>query len=435
MYIYTVRAGDSVYQIARAGGVNANAIISANGLQSPDQIFAGQSLIIPAATRNYIVRPGDTLRKIAQKAGVLLQQVLQLNPQITNPNSLFAGQVLRLPSVRYGDIVVNGYCYPSIKEEVLADDLPHLSMLSVFGANVRANGDLTPMTNDARVIQKTKAAGVRPHLVITNLEEGKGFSQDIAGAVLRSPAAQANLLEQCMHLMRGKGYTGLDVDFEYVPAALRENLNCFLAKARAWMHDEGFLLTSAIPPKRKDDETGALTEGFDYWGEGKYNDYITIMTYEWGYQGGPPMAVAPVNEIRKVLDYAVTRMPRQKILMGIPNYGYDWKIPYTQGTNATVIQNPGGVAIAGRYGAEINYDDKSETPWFRYTESNGQQHEVWFEDARSIAAKLALVQEYGLGGVSYWTVNYPFAQNWTLLEDLYRVGLAHARLADKNTPP
>jgi len=107
--------------------------------------------------------------------------------------------------------------------------------------------------------------------------------------------------------------------------------------------------------------------------------------------------------------------------MGIPNYGYDWKIPWQQGTSATVVNNPGAVTVAARQGANIEFDEAAQTPWFRYTEAGGQRREIWFEDARSIRAKLLLVRELGVAGISYWTVNLPFAANWTLVGGMFRV--------------
>ena len=373
MTIHTVRPGDTVFKIARSHGIGMQALALANGLADPDRIIVGQSLVIPGTG---------------------------------------AG--------RRGELTVNGYCYPTIRDEALNEALKHLTFLSVFACQVSAAGELTPMQGDARVIERAKAAGVRPHMVIANIEEGRGFRPEVAQALLESTAAQVRLLEGCVRLMRERGYTGLDVDFEYVPAAVRDSLGCFLAKARAWMHDEGWLLTSAVPPKTADNQGGPLFEGFDFWAQGKYNDFVTLMTYEWGYQGGPPGPVAPIREVRRSVEFAMSRMPKGKILMGIPNYGYDWKIPWQEGASATVVNNPGAVAIAAQQGVNIEFDEKTQTPWFRYTEAGGQRHEVWFEDARSIRAKLELVRELGIAGVSYWTVGLPFAANWTLLEGMFR---------------
>lgn len=76
---------------------------------------------------------------------------------------------------------------------------------------------------------------------------------------------------------------------------------------------------------------------------------------------------------------------------------------------------------AARYYAAIRFDESVQAPWFRYVDERGQEHEVWFEDARSIRAKLSLVPEYGLRGVGYWNLMRPFPQNWVILNALYHI--------------
>lgn len=78
-------------------------------------------------------------------------------------------------------------------------------------------------------------------------------------------------------------------------------------------------------------------------------------------------------------------------------------------------------ALAADYGAEIQYDQTAQAPWFRYTDRAGVVHEVWFEDARSIQAKLALTRQYGLDGVGYWSLMRPFPQNWLVLDAQYDI--------------
>ena len=133
------------------------------------------------------------------------------------------------------------------------------------------------------------------------------------------------------------------------------------------------------------------------------------------------MAVAPLPNVRRVVEYALTEIPSEKLWLGIPNYGYDWRLPFVQGNKATSISNRYAVSLAQRYGAEIQYDTTAQTPWFRYTDENGIVHEVWFEDARSIQAKLNLISEYGLSGAGYWNMMRPFPQSWPLLSSNYLI--------------
>ena len=67
------------------------------------------------------------------------------------------------------------------------------------------------------------------------------------------------------------------------------------------------------------------------------------------------------------------------------------------------------------------FDETAKSPYFNYTDSLGKIHEVWFENARSTAARLQLVKDFNLGGVSYWTVNQFYAQNWRVLENMFNI--------------
>ncbi len=144
------------------------------------------------------------------------------------------------------------------------------------------------------------------------------------------------------------------------------------------------------------------------------------MTYEWGYTYGPPMAVAPVGAVRRVVEFALTQMDAAKILLGFPNYAYDWTLPFTAGaTRAQSIGNEAAPLLAAQYGAEIQFDTQSQTPYFTYLDEAGQPHEVWFEDVRSAQAKFALLSEYGLLGLGYWNFMRPFTAGFSLQNYLF----------------
>jgi spore germination protein len=145
------------------------------------------------------------------------------------------------------------------------------------------------------------------------------------------------------------------------------------------------------------------------------------MTYEWGYVYGEPMAISPYREVDAVLSYAVTRIPSEKILMGMPNYAYDWRTPWRQGDTANTITNNTALELALNNGAQIQFDNSAQAPYFTYTNNEGNNRVVWFEDAKSIDARLNLVTKYNLAGVSYWTINNFFPVNWAVLTNKFNV--------------
>lgn len=134
------------------------------------------------------------------------------------------------------------------------------------------------------------------------------------------------------------------------------------------------------------------------------------------------MAVAPLPSVRRVLDYALTEIPPGKIFLGIPNYGYDWPLPYEKGvTEAVTMGNLGSVQLAVSTGSEILFNEYSKSPYFYYTDIYGTEHVVWFEDVRSLYSKYSLVKENELRGCGYWNLMRPFPQNYLLLNSMFRI--------------
>lgn len=423
MIIHTVRPGDTIYGLSERFNVPVDSILSANGLANPDLLNVGQAIIIPQENQVHIVKSGQSLYSIAAMHGISLDELLRANPELTPPYTIYPGQAINIPGQqeKLGTIEVNGFLYPSISDSVLSRTLPHLTYVSIFSYNITVTGGLVPVTNDERIIRAARAAGVAPLLVLTNLEEGAGFNSELISNFFDDRNAWQTLITNLIDVMTRKNYYGLNIDFEYIPPKYRSAYNSFLRMVKSQISPAGFKLFTCLAPKISDTQIGTLYEAHDYAVHGEVSDRVIIMTYEWGYLYGPPMAVSPYNQIRRVLDYAVTRIPRNKLLMSMPGYGYDWTLPYVRGTAAVNLSNEEAAALAGRVGAEIQFDEDSRTPFFEYYDANGKEHIVWFDDARSADAKLRLVHEYGLAGVSYWTINAFWTQNWVVLESLYNV--------------
>jgi len=422
LVIYVVQPGDSIYDISQLYGISPQKIINDNNLENPNMLVPGQTIVVLTDSVQHTVSRGDSLYSIAKDYGVTLNDLISANPQISNPSKLVVGQVINVPvkGEQLGTIEVNGYALPNIENSVLQATLPNLTYLSIFSYQVRFDGSLSTI-NDTPLIQAALNAGVAPMMVITNIEEGASFSSELARVILTNEQVQSNLINNIIQTLRAKNYYGLDIDFEYIYPENREDYNRFLRRITSVLRPLGYIVTTAIAPKTNANQQGLLYEAHDYPAHGVIVDHVIIMTYEWGYLYGPPMAVAPINEVRKVLNYAVSVIPSEKILMGMPNYGYDWTLPYTTNSVARSMTNTGAIELAAKVGAEIQYDTKAQAPFFNYYDSQGRKHIVWFDDARSIRARLQLVDTYNLGGVSYWTINNYFPQNWLILNSLYNV--------------
>lgn len=146
-----------------------------------------------------------------------------------------------------------------------------------------------------------------------------------------------------------------------------------------------------------------------------------LMTYEWGYTYGPPMAVAPLNMVRRVVEYAVSAIPVEKISLGIPNYGYEWPLPYVRGTTkAQSISNREAVAGPSTMESRSGSTRRPGLPTF-VTGSTGSSMRSGLRMCGASQGKFGLIREYGLLGAGYWQLMNFFRPNWLLMEEEFRI--------------
>ena len=423
MKIHVVQAGESVWSIASDYGVDPDRLAADNEVPPSGALAVGQTLVVRFPRQVHVVRSGETLTSIAAAYGTSVRTLWRKNWPLGGSEQIYPGQVLVISdcSEPLGTAVSHGYAYPHIDSGLLHAQLPYLSTLAPFSYGLTADGRLHA-PEDAALLAAARQYGVQPVMSLSSLTEEGEFSTERAALVLTDSAVQDELIVEVFQVLRAKGYRGLDVDFEYLPASLAQPYAAFLHRLHRLLRSRGLFLWTALAPKTSASQTGILYEGHDYAAIGAAVDGALLMTYEWGYAQGPPMAVTPLPSVRAVLDYAVTAIPPEKLLLGIPNYGYDWPLPFVSGTTrARSLSNQQAIALAVERGAEIFYDETAQSPYFHYTDNAGTAHAVWFEDARSLDAKLRLIQEYGLMGAGFWNLMRPFSQTWLVLDSLYQI--------------
>lgn len=424
MNIHVVKAGDTLFSVAAEYGVSPAMLASQNGLDGGDRLVVGQTLVVRYPALVHTVAPGDTVWSVAAQYGVSTRTLYQNNYSLGGRSALRGGELLAISfedEEKLGAIGVNGYAYPYIDRDLLDAALPYLSYVTPFTYGIGEDGRLLPL-GAGPILSAAGRHRTAALMHLSTLTEAGNFSNARSSLLLGSVELQETLLADVAETIEREGYYGLDIDFEFVYSGERTLYADFVRRAREKLNRTGHPVLVALAPKTRADQPGLLYEAHDYALLGEAANAVLLMAYEWGYTYGPPMAVAPIDRVRAVLDYAVSAVPREKIFLGVPLYGYDWPLPYRQGqTRAESISPRYAVELAGRVGAEIAFDERAMAPYFRYTDRAGMEHEVWFEDARSIDAKLRLVREYGLQGVGYWNLMRDMPQNWTLLHGLYEI--------------
>lgn len=308
--------------------------------------------------------------------------------------------------VRWGYyITYDGNSNVSLRQHV-----GHLDIVSPYFYHLTPSGTIKSFDEPATT-KLLKDSGVKVVPLIQNEPRWDAFRTTIETAEKRSA-----IVERLFDLVESKGYDGIHIDFEGVSAADRDLLTDFMTRLHAAFKPQGWLVSQAVIARTSDASTywgGA----YDYQKLSQVNDYITVMAYDYGYVGRPdPIAVAPVWWVQDVVSYATSRIPREKLLLGIPLYGYDWNT--TNGPPAKSVTHPAAMQLAARPGATAGYDTHHQAPWVKYIDDNGHNHEVWFENGASFEAKLRLVTDHRLAGFATWRLGHEDPEVWTVISGL-----------------
>lgn len=421
LIIHIVEPGETLNSIASQYNVSVERLLLDNGIENINTLVVGQAIVVLIPEVIHVVAGGETIQSIATDYGISEINLLQNNPNLINNSIVYEGEVLAISfeGEKLGNARFNGYAYPFINTAILRTTLAYMTTLTIFGYGFTETGELIPI-EDEELIRQAYSLLASPMMLISSIDESGNFSNEHAENLFGNPVARETLITNIINTMYIKGYIGLDIDFEFIRD--RENYITFIAAVTTRLHEEGFIVNVDLAPKTSADQVGLIYQAHDYGRIGEIADTVLLMTYEWGYTFGPPMAVAPIDQVRRVVEYAITEIDVNKIMLGIPNYGYDWRLPFVRGeSEAIIVGNTEAIDIAARNNAIIEFDPVAMSPYFYYSDIDGIEHVVWFEDARSIDAKLRLIDEYNLLGAGYWNLMRRFPANWAVLNSLYTV--------------
>ncbi len=420
-----VQPGDSIDLIADKFGVTAISLIQNNELENPFNLITGQTIIIAYPEQTHIVQDGDTLCQIAAMYGVSLMQLLRNNPFLSGRNYIYPGEILTISYETRRSITTNGFCYPFINMNTLIKTLPFLTYLNIFNYRATAQGEISSTYDDAEVIRTAKMYGTAPIMMMTTLTSLGEPNLEAAYENLTTEAYQVNLINNALNLIRSRGFAGMNIVFTFVTDAnvmLYENLT---EKFRQRFQEEGFLFFVTINLSIDYLQSDITYTENDYSGLSQATESIMFMNFIWGINYGPPASVTSITALREFIDHAVTIIPPERIVIGLPILGYDWRLPYEAGRSEAVsLTINSTLSLAREVGADIQFDDVSMTPYFMYNQyivSVPILHMVRFIDARTVDALAELIEEKSLDGMGMWNIMVYYAGLWLVLNSQYNI--------------
>ena len=402
--IITVKENDTLFSLSQQYGIPVYKIASDNGFGENQNLVVGQNLIIRKAKDAFVAYENTTVFEISNQFDINQKQIFKNNYFLKGlqnvPKDSFV--VIEYENIPKSEKIIGGYAYDFMDENELSRTINYLTYVMPFTYGFDENGNLIN-ADDEKILQLAKKSNVKPIMHVSTLTQDGVFDSNLPSYIFSDENARANLIQNIIDVVNKKGYYGVDVDFEFLKADDKENYVEFTRILADKLHEQNKILIIALPPKTSAEQTGALVDGIDYKLLGKNADYLLLMTYEWGYRFGPPLAIAPINQVRRVVEYAINEIDNKKLLLGIPNYGYDWTLPYEKGfSDAPSISPVEAVNIARKKGVEIQFDELSQAPFFNYKDELSRTHTVWFEDPKSYKAKTDLIKEYDMAGGFVW---------------------------------
>lgn len=266
---------------------------------------------------------------------------------------------------QYGTIIVNGYATPDLPAEMLDLWVDDLSYLSIYSYGFTMSGQLVSIS-DGRLIDEVYDEGVGPLMVLTPTNAGGTYQYELLTELFTNPSMRDEYINNVVLTVMDKNYYGVVFDFGFIAPEDREQFVITISKTAARLNRRAKLVIVSLTPGLSDD-------GIDYRSLGLAANSIELKTF---YRNGEaPGEVASTDSIRSMLNDITTKIQPGKILLGLLNPQSDRALPYED---------------------ELSSSD-------------------------SVAAKLELVNEYDLAGISIWTIMHPFPAGNELIQELFTV--------------
>ncbi len=253
------------------------------------------------------------------------------------------------------------------------------------------------------ILQFCQGESIKTHASVVLMEK------EPLHKLLSSKESRQRLCANLLDKVNGGSYDGVNIDFEFIDPTDAEKYCTFLRELKTYLGTEKCLSVAVFAKTGKENWPSA----YDYEKIGQIVDQLIVMAYDYSYINTDPGPIAPLWWVEDVLSYASRKVPREKILLGLPTYGYDW----APDLPASTVTGKKLQKIASRYTLKENFDESSMSPCFYYYDDKKILHQIWMENNKSIREKLLLANNSRIGGISFWRIGNDFNELYELLEN------------------
>lgn len=304
---------------------------------------------------------------------------------------------------------------PGSKDSMMKN-IKAMDEVAFFWYTFDENGKVTTSgKKDLSIKDAAQKNGAKAYALVHNMRGG-GFDPNIVHRVLANSSLRSALVNNLVNLTMSEKWDGISVDIEKTPPGDRNNYSAFLDELHNALKAKDKVLNVSIPAKYVDYPSDLWSGAYDYAAIGKASDQVVLMTYDEHGLGTTQGPIASPSWVNRVISFAVGKIPKEKIVMGLPVYSFDW------GSNKPTVPDYLSFAQsmdrAKKHGVQVMFDEANKVPHFSYT-ADGVRHEVYLENAKSLQPKMEYAKEHKLHGVAIWRVGMEDPDIWNSLIKTY----------------
>ncbi|NMB43835.1 MAG: LysM peptidoglycan-binding domain-containing protein [Clostridiales bacterium] len=425
MEIYIVKNGDTIESIADNFGLPVEKIVLDNELTDPSRLVPGEMIVIVYPSQTHTVLEGESLGSIAALYGISISELLRNNPILSDMEFIYPGQELTISYDRTQSIETFGYANAFINRQLLAKTLPYLTYLSVFNYQLSSTGEVIENGPDSDIVEMSTSYGVVPLMHLSAITVQGELDIETTFNVLTNEALQDIIIDNVMNILQSKGYMGVVLSAQYIDT---QNQYLFANYAQNFsdrLDPEGYYTFITIDPNVSSTDGTVTYEDLNYTAISSPVDAVLALEYRWGFDIIPPGPFLSIDEQDVLLDHVITQMPAEKVVVGVPIFGYRFELPYVDGFSRNdFLTRSNIINLARDYGATIEFDESSQNSYYYYEEADTlvtTQYIVWFINAITIDSLLDLMLEKGINKISIWNIMSYFTQLWLILNSQYEI--------------
>ncbi|MFN8392384.1 MAG: glycosyltransferase [Bdellovibrionota bacterium] len=280
----------------------------------------------------------------------------------------------------------------------LREHIDSLNLVFPEWSFVPDTGDEVALDIDQRALSLLREHQVAIVPMLSNFFSGKWNGGNVH-RILRSKESRRTMINSILRMLEANKFSGINIDFEELEERSDENFVAFQKELYEALHEKHFLVTQDVSP---------LNEDYDLPRLAKYNDYLMLMAYDQHFATSAPGPIAAQKWVEGILDTVLLKIPQEKVILGVPSYGYDWP----DGAVGSDVTYQEAVVRASESDGKLIYDNDNYNVHYKYSDDNQRDHEVWFADAATTFNAMRAADDVQCAGIAVWRLGGEDPRMW-----------------------